>query len=172
MPVAPPDSPRPLSHVRLFKRRWFLATLNLVVVLTLYFLAPIEPGLSSANVAFRTLMTLGAIGLLGFVIVRANRTQASAGLTMFRLILVLEVVMLLFALLYFTLAINGPDQIRGITTKLDALYFTTTTITTTGYGDITPVGQFARAVVTLNLIFNVVFLGAVASLAQKTFAPK
>jgi hypothetical protein len=44
-------------------------------------------------------------------------------------------------------------------TKVDALYFETTMISTVGFGDIVPASQATRAVVTLNILMNLIFVG-------------
>jgi voltage-gated potassium channel Kch len=89
-----------------------------------------------------------------------------------RLVLLLEIVMLVFALLYFTLAVKVDDQMYGIHTRLDALYFTVTTMTTVGYGDIHPVGQLARAICTIHLVFDLVFIAAFAGLVRRTVSTR
>ena len=45
-------------------------------------------------------------------------------------------------------------------TRTDSLYFVVTMVSKVGFGDITAVGQTARAVVTVNMFLNLVFLGA------------
>ena len=62
---------------------------------------------------------------------------------------------------------HTTGQINGVITKLDALYFTVTVVSTVGFGDITAVGQTARAVVTIQMIFDLAFLAiAVRVLAR------
>jgi hypothetical protein len=68
--------------------------------------------------------------------------------------------LLLMAYVYLSLESRSPGQLPGIATHLDALYFTVTVITTTGFGDITPAGQAAKAVVTVQMVFTLVVLGA------------
>ena len=46
---------------------------------------------------------------------------------------------------------------------IDALYYATVTVTTTGYGDITAVGQLARVLVSAVFVFDLVFLGLIAA---------
>ena len=50
------------------------------------------------------------------------------------------------------------DQFVGLDTKLDAVYFTVTTLSTVGYGDVHAVGQAGRLAVTLQIVFNLTFL--------------
>ncbi|QNN54771.1 hypothetical protein H9L09_02065 [Nocardioides mesophilus] len=87
-------------------------------------------------------------------------------MTLLRLVLLVEVVMIGFALLYFNLAVNLDGQMVGIHTRLDALYFTATTMTTTGFGDVHAAGQLARGVTTVHLVFDVLFVAILARLAS------
>jgi voltage-gated potassium channel len=64
-----------------------------------------------------------------------------------------------FATAYFLLAVEY-DQMHGLETKLDAVYFTIVTAATVGFGDITPTGQAARAVVSVNILVTLVIAGA------------
>jgi voltage-gated potassium channel len=56
----------------------------------------------------------------------------------------------------------------GITNYVDALYFTIATLTTTGFGDITPVGTAGKLLVILIMIFGV---GLFVKLATSLFRP-
>jgi voltage-gated potassium channel len=62
--------------------------------------------------------------------------------------------------IYYALAEADPGNFRGLSTKLDAVYFAVTVMTTTGFGDIAPLTQPARAVTTGHIVFMVVLLGA------------
>jgi voltage-gated potassium channel Kch len=69
-----------------------------------------------------------------------------------------------FALGYYVLAQSTDHQFAGLHTRIDALYFTVVTAATVGYGDVHPTGQLARALVTGQIVFNLVFLGLLVSL--------
>jgi voltage-gated potassium channel len=72
--------------------------------------------------------------------------------------MVIETV-LLFALTYLSVA--GYDgEMRGMSTMLDAVYFTMTTLMTIGFGDIAAQGQLARGVVLTQMFFSVLVLSA------------
>jgi hypothetical protein len=74
----------------------------------------------------------------------------------------LLVAMLLFgfAAIYFAIGVD-QGQFDGLESRLDALYFTVVTLSTVGFGDITATGQVARAIVILNILANLIFLGIV-----------
>ena len=76
------------------------------------------------------------------------------------LLLVLALLVLSFAGLYLLLALRTHGQMSGLETKTDALYFTVTIVATVGFGDINATGQAARALVTVNMLLDLLFLGA------------
>ena len=57
-------------------------------------------------------------------------------------------------------ASRHPASVNGLSTKIDALYFEMTMVSTVGFGDVAAVSQGARFVATLNMLMNMVFLGA------------
>jgi hypothetical protein len=62
-----------------------------------------------------------------------------------------------FAAIYYAMATHGA-QLSGLHTKIDALYFTVTTLSTVGFGDIVATSQAARLVVTVQVVFNLTFV--------------
>lgn len=68
---------------------------------------------------------------------------------------------LLFASAYFVMELDDPANfdVAGLT-KVDALYFTVTTFSSVGFGDISPASQAARILVTVQMILNLLVLGA------------
>jgi voltage-gated potassium channel len=85
-----------------------------------------------------------------------------------------------FASVYYAMARASPANFSTHhLTRTDALFFMVTTFTTVGYGDITPVSQSARLVVTGQMILELlvlglgirVFVGAVQLGKQQTSPP-
>ena len=70
--------------------------------------------------------------------------------------------LLLFASTYFLIsqADAGNFNVSGLT-RNDALYFTVTVFTTVGFGDIAATSQNARALVTAQMILDLVLIGVV-----------
>jgi voltage-gated potassium channel Kch len=151
--------------IRDLLNHWWRNGANLVAVLIFYFSAPVGDQHSPASLALGVILSLAAAGAVGLLLLRQAR-QPSAGLRAVHLLLALEIVLAAFSLSYYALAINTDGQMVGIATRLDALYFSTTTMTTVGYGDIHAAGQVARAVVTLHLAFNLVFVAVFANLVR------
>jgi hypothetical protein len=88
------------------------------------------------------------------------------------LLMLVYATVLLFSLSYTALAEATEDQFVGIETKTDGLYFTMTTLATVGFGDVHATGQLARGLVTLQIVFNLVFVGALASMVTGAFRRK
>lgn len=71
-------------------------------------------------------------------------------------VMVLETI-LLFASTYLTIS-QYPGEIAGLSTALDSVYFTMTTLMTIGFGDVAAAGQWARGVVLVQMLFTVLLL--------------
>jgi hypothetical protein len=82
------------------------------------------------------------------------------------LVLLLSLLIFGFAAVYLTINRNG-GEVSGLDTRLDSIYFTVTTLSTVGFGDITAVSQRARATVTVQMLFDLAFIAfAVRTLAS------
>jgi hypothetical protein len=83
------------------------------------------------------------------------------------LALLFTLLVLGFAAVYVVLA-GHAGEIAGVRTRTDALYFTTSTLATVGFGDANATGQTARTVVTLQMVFDLVFIAAAVRLLAAT----
>ncbi|WP_301112877.1 potassium channel family protein [Microbacterium sp.] len=69
--------------------------------------------------------------------------------------------LLLFAATYFLMALDDPTTFTADPiSRVDALYLTVTIFSTVGFGDISAASQTARIVVTIQMILNLIVLGA------------
>jgi hypothetical protein len=111
-----------------------------------------------------TIVLLGA-GLATLVVVVAwhVRAIAASNYPRMRAIEALAVAgpmyLLLFAAAYFVMARSSDTNFSEALSRADALYFTVTVFSTTGFGDITAHSDDARLLVTGQMIGNMIFLG-------------
>jgi voltage-gated potassium channel len=108
------------------------------------------------------LLILVLVGLFPFAIRRFHRVLRSDHPiidAVSALLITLVTLVVTFGAAYYLLATRDPASMNGLTTKLDALYYETTILSTVGFGDITAVSQGARAVVTVNIVMNMLYLG-------------
>ena len=74
------------------------------------------------------------------------------------------IVVVVFAYAFYVLDKQSPGQVAGMQTRLDSLYFAMTTMTTICTGDVHAAGQTARALVLIQMVFNVLFVATAATL--------
>ena len=77
--------------------------------------------------------------------------------------------MVFLSLIYLGLA-SRSGQFDELHTRIDALYFTMSTIATVGFGDVHATGQVARVVVTIQIFLDLIFVGLVARIILPTLA--
>jgi voltage-gated potassium channel len=145
-------------------KRWLRLIGILVLILVLYFVAPVEATVDSEGVA-RLVGSLFVFGALAWAMVFQLRmhiddtTRRIDGL-----IVGIVLVVVVFSHAFYVLNREDPGQFAGLHTRLDSLYFAVTTLATVGTGDVHAAGQTARALVLLQMVFNVVFVATTASL--------
>ncbi|WP_417807283.1 ion channel [Thioclava sp.] len=133
------------------------------IIAIISFLAPIAgEGLGFFRI-LRTLRLMHTYQLMArlrrdFVFFRRNEDVVLAGINLTVFLFVMT------GLIYATQVSINPE----INNYADALYFTVTTLTTTGFGDITPKGEWGRMLSVLIMIFGVTLF---LRLAQVLFRP-
>lgn len=144
-------------------KRWLRLAAILVVILVLYFTVPVTFELGASDVV-QVVVSLVALTLLAIAVLSEVRLQLmDADRRIDGLVLALMISVLGFALGFYVMAERSPEQIFGLDTRLDSLYFTMTTLLTIGFGDIHADGQAARALVLVQMVFNVVIIATAAS---------
>lgn len=134
----------------------FVAGLCVVLLVVLHILgvdAPLVQGLAFAL----GLVVLG-FSFLDMLVRDIRRTYADpiGERASVLAVMVLETI-LLFASTYLTIS-QYPGEIAGLSTPLDSVYFTMTTLMTIGFGDVAAAGQWARGVVLVQMLFTVLLL--------------
>ena len=131
-----------------------------VVLLVGYALLPLD---RIADVPLWLTLTLGLLMLVAVsaVQVRSVLRSSTPGLRAVEAISVtLTLFLLLFATSYAVMTRVEPGSFDvPPMTRLDGLYFTVTVFATVGFGDLSPVSQVARAVVTTQMVLDLLLLG-------------
>jgi voltage-gated potassium channel len=153
----------PRSHLR----RGIVAALLSAAAIAVYYQIPVPGRMRESSWAI--MFSCGVV-VLGLLIVLALRRLLKAGeqARIRGLVLLLTVTVLFFSWADESVAML-PNQFVSLSNKTDALYFNITTLATVGFGDVHAVGQLARAAVTLQIVFNLVFLGAAVSVISSFF---
>lgn len=161
-----PDADRPRSRSR--PRRWAAvvtiarAVLVAVGLVTAYYLLPLdERGTAGAS-------ALLVCGLLAVLLVFGWEVRVIASSPHPRLKAVealaatLVLFLVLFAGAYYLLERSTPGSFSEPLTRTDALYFTLTTFSTVGYGDITAHSQTGRVLTMLQMAGGLLLVGVAA----------
>ena len=161
-PAAPPAPPAP-PPPRTQARDGLISLLLIVVATVVYYQLPVPRHIGKDG---WTALFFGGTCLLGlFIVVSIRRLlrKASQDVRIRALLLLLVLTVLFFSWADRSVA-ELPGQFAQLHTKTDALYFNVSTLATVGFGDVHPTGQLARAAVTLQIVFNLVFLGTAVSM--------
>ncbi|MHA7238452.1 potassium channel family protein [Arthrobacter sp. TMS1-12-1] len=139
------------------------------IVLGLYSVIPVggfnqeNPLAAWIRLVVVVLVFLAAMALELQRIMAAEIPQIRAAEAVVEMILIL---LCLFALLYISMSEADPASFSEPLSRIDALYFTTTTFATVGFGDITPRTDLARAVLAVQMLAN---LGALLLIGKVAF---
>lgn len=139
--------------------RSLLVSCALVVV---YAVLPLDQPVDAATVV-ELALGLSAVGLLLAwdlrEVARSSRPRLRAIET---LATIVPLFLLLFSAAYFVMDQSGTGSFSQPMTRVDAVYLTVTVFATVGFGDITPVTEVARVVVTVQMLADLVIVGLVA----------
>ncbi|MFN8017458.1 MAG: ion channel [Acidimicrobiales bacterium] len=130
-----------------------------IALLALYFVIPFDGSHWIAGAALGIAAALAVLPLTFRRLTRIRTSDFPVREALQAVSMIASLVIVAFAISYYSIA-DGTNGFPGIHTKLDAIYFTTVTTATVGYGDITPTSQTARAVVTGHILLNITLIGA------------
>ena len=131
----------------------------IAVLTTIYYLLPLD----HASAWFAGAILVSGLALLTalvfFQIQSVLRSSYPALRAIESLAVSVPLFLLLFAATYMTMeGISGRSFSQPLT-HTDALYFTVTVFATVGFGDITPISQGARLLVTAQMLADLVIIG-------------
>ena len=164
-------TPRRLSELERGERRraWLrtgaVLVLVWVVLITVYYLVP--PGLVPARHRDADAFLHLGVGTALFAAILAWQARRIVGaeLPELRAVEALGVIIPLFLILFATFYLSMSNaSARMFSQPLDhtrAIYFTITVFSTVGFGDITPQTDLARIIVSIQMLLDLVIIGAV-----------
>jgi len=148
-------------------RRAILGTLirsaaSVILLVAVYYAAPLDRPLNRRTgllfaAALLLFAVLLAIQVRGILKAERPRLRAVRALTVG-----IPMLIVLFAATYSTVDAQQPGAFSESLSRTDGLYFTVTVFATVGFGDITPVTQLARVLVTLQMIVGLLTVGLIA----------
>ena len=130
------------------------------VLVVLYYVLPLDRPWDS-DTAVRLLIGLlvvAGVVVWGVKIITGSRYPGMRAAE--ALALILPFFLLLFSSTYFVMERNSAASFTEPLTRTDALYFTVTVFTTVGFGDITAKSETARVVLIVQMLGDLVLLGA------------
>ena len=159
--VIPGDAARRRRIVARFALRIAATTLGLLVI---YAVVPV-PGTSGAGALVGMI-----VGLAGFVVLIAwqLRTIARARYPVMRAVelvaLALPLLAVVFAFTYLSISRADPASFSEELDRVGAMYYTVSTISTVGFGDIAAQSDPARILVTVQMLFDLALIAGLVRL--------
>jgi voltage-gated potassium channel len=147
------------------KRRWLLFRASArslgiaTIMVALYYLLPLD---KIGDLRSGTLLAAGLVGL-ALVIALEVRMILNAKYPAVQAVEAFAIItpafLLLFSVTYYLLSRSNPLDFTEHLSRTSSLYFTITTISTVGYGDITPRTDPTRIVVMVQMLSDILILG-------------
>jgi voltage-gated potassium channel len=134
----------------------------LVLLLVAYYQAPLDQPLTFAG----AVLFAGGLLLATVVVVVEVRGILASAFPIRRatrlLALGLPILLVLFAAAYITIDGQQAHAFSEPLSRTDGLYFTVTTFSTVGFGDITATTELTRGLVTIQMLVGLLVVGVVA----------
>ena len=152
----------PGTRRRLLRRALVRPTLSAAALFILYFTLPMDrpfSGFTLVALLVGLCIFAGLVVLQTRAIVRSPYPRLTA---ITALATSVPLFVLLFATVYFLMEHSVPNAFTEPMTRLDALYFTVTVLSTVGFGDIAARSELARALTTVQMLGDLLLIGLVA----------
>ncbi|MEV5303006.1 potassium channel family protein [Amycolatopsis methanolica] len=134
-------------------------SLTVVLLVTAYYVLPVGDRVRGGGAVFLA----AGLAVVTAVVVWEVRAILRSPYPLLQgvqaLALVVPLFLLLFAGAYHSIEQVRPGSFTGPLSKTDALYFVVTVFATVGFGDITPVAEPVRILVTVQMLGDLLLLG-------------
>lgn len=157
--------PLGLRRRRLILRRALRILGLALALLALYALVPV-PGDSSEAAALIGMVAglLLFLVLTGWQIRQIARDRRPVLRAIEAVALAIPLLIVIFAFTYLTLSRADPASFSEHLDRVDAFYYTVSTLTTVGFGDITADSAAARILVTIQMLFDLALIAGLVRL--------
>jgi ion channel len=153
------DGLDPVTRRALYRHALLRPLLTVTALVVLYYLLPLDRWHDPIDIVAIAGGLLAVVGI-GVLQVRAIlRARYPAVQAIESLAVAVPLFLLLFAAGYSLMSSASPGAFTEPLDRTDAIYFTVTVFATVGFGDIAPVTESARVVVTLQMVGDLLVLG-------------
>jgi voltage-gated potassium channel len=135
-----------------------------IVLLAVYYQAPLDRPLDRATAWLFVMALLLFAAVMAFQLRGILRSQQPRLRAIRALGLALPLLLVIFASTYCTIAAQQPGAFSEPLDRTDGIYFTVTVFSTVGLGDISPVTELARVLVTVQMLVGLLVVGLIAKL--------
>jgi hypothetical protein len=140
---------------------WFLvrAALSTAALIALYYLIPLRDLHGAVTVVVFIAALVGVVVIVAWQVQAIFRADYPGLQAIEALATVIPLFLLVFSASYYLMAYHAHGSFSQPLTRTEALYFTVTTFSTVGYGDITPTTDTARVVVMIQMMADLAIIG-------------
>jgi voltage-gated potassium channel len=154
----------PRERRRLIARSGLRILATTMGMFVLYAFVPV-PGSSGAAALLGMIGGLLVfVGLLGWQLHTIVRAEHPVLRAIEVVAFALPLLVVVFAFTYLTLSRADPASFSEHLDRVDAMYYTVSTVTTVGLGDITPTSVGARILVTFQMLFDLMLIAGLVRL--------
>jgi hypothetical protein len=136
------------------------AACSAAALLALYFLLPLRGVERAGPIVLLGLGLLAVVALIGWQLRRIMAAAHPLLRGLEALATVSSLFVVLFSVIYYLLSAADRSSFTVGLTRMDALYFTVSVLATVGFGDIAAATAPAKAVVTVQMLADIVLIGA------------
>jgi hypothetical protein len=133
-----------------------IATMLVVV----YYTLPFDGRLDGPGLLLLPIGLCGLCVLTWYAVASIIRSPTPRARAIEVLATVVPLFVILFASTYYVMTKHNTASFSTISDRTDSLYFTVTVFSTVGFGDIVPISQPARILVTIQMVGDLVLIGA------------